>query len=115
MRALLGDTASEREFDTRQVSHRVNPLLGGEHELPSELDPLRQRLSQGGQAERRAGEVSPQMTPSGIVIVMSRRLSAAVAPWRLAQAAGERIQSGMPAGTSNSGISTRSLGAKASP
>ena len=64
---------------------------------------------------RRAGEVSPQMTPSGIVIVMSRRLSAAVAPWRWAQAAGERIQSGMPAGTSNSGISTRSLGAKASP
>ena len=26
-------------------------VVVGEHELPSELDPLRQRLSQGGQAE----------------------------------------------------------------
>lgn len=42
-------------------------------------------------------------TPAGIVIVMIRRLSAAVVPTRCAQPAGERIHSGRPAGVSNSG------------
>ena len=54
-------------------------------------------------------------TPGGIVIVMSPRLAAAVEPTRCAQAAGERIQSGRPAGASYSGISTSSSGWKASP
>jgi hypothetical protein len=47
--------------------------------------------------------------------VMFARFSAAVLPTLCAQAPGERIHSGKPAGASNSGISIRSSGAKESP
>ncbi len=58
---------------------------------------------------------NPQTTPPGIVIVMFARFSAAVLPTLCAQAPGERIHSGKPAGASNSGISIRSPGANESP
>ena len=72
-------------------------------------------VSDGGAVGRQVDLALPQRTPVGMVIVMLRRLSAAVFPTRCAQAWGERIHSGTPAGTSNSGISTRSFGLKSGP
>ena len=54
-------------------------------------------------------------TPAGIVMVMFRRLELAVLPTRSDQVRGDRIQSGRPAGTSNSGISMRSPALKFEP
>jgi hypothetical protein len=89
-----------------------NPIVALEQPV---LWSLLESLAPGRALDAACGCRAAYTTPLGTVIVMLRRLAAALAPTRSAQAFGERIHAGKPAGTSNSGISTRSLGLKLLP